>query len=223
VLEFRQDNGTQDRTSWATKHKFSYQHSDDWRLLGHLAVTTSSVTGGAQDHEYAEFALGAAYRPVRNDRWNTLVMYRYVHDSGAGGQISSNGSTLDYAQKSHVFSLDATYQLTDKLSLGGKIGGRIGEIRDLTAAGAWVRSDALLAIARIDYEFTPSWSAVAEYRVLKSNTAKNRTQGGLIAVSKKVKDNVKITVGYNATDFSDDLTVQDYTARGWFLNLTVIF
>lgn len=31
--------------------------------------------------------------------------------------------------------------------------------------------------------------------------------------------NFRVGVGYNFTDFSDDLTKFDYTHRGWYLNL----
>jgi hypothetical protein len=34
-----------------------------------------------------------------------------------------------------------------------------------------------------------------------------------------VRRNFRVGVGYNFTDFCDDLTKFDYTHRGWYLNL----
>ena len=44
--------------------------------------------------------------------------------------------------------------------------------------------------------------------------------GALTAVSRYLGDNLKIGLGYNFADFSDDLTDLDYDHQGFFLNLT---
>ena len=223
VLEYRLDRASGKRNSWTTRHSVSYDATDDWTLLSRLDYQLSSDTAVVQDTEFAEFILGAAYRPTQNDRWNALFRYQYLYDSGAAGQLSSNNAALDYAQRSHVLSADVTYQISPKLALGGKIGGRIGEIRDLTTNGPWVKSDAMLGIIRADYRMTSTWDMLGEYRVLWSDTGQNSTQGGLIAIYKRFKENVKLGLGYNATDFSDDLTNQGYHARGWFANLLATY
>lgn len=223
VLEYRLDRGASTRETWATRHSASYDASEDWQMLGRLDLQVSNDSAASNDTEFAEVILGAAYRPTDTDRWNALFRYQYLYDSGSAGQVSSNGGSLDYAQRSHVLSVDATYQLNPKLAIGGKIGGRIGEIRDLALKGPWVKSDALLGVARVDYRLLPTWDVLGEYRLLASDTGQNRTQGGLVAVYKRFNENVKMGVGYNATDFSDDLTNQDYDARGWFVNLLAAY
>ena len=46
-----------------------------------------------------------------------------------------------------------------------------------------------------------------------------RRSGALVTVSRAVGEHVKVGVGYNFTDFSDDLTDLSYDHQGFFLNL----
>ena len=44
--------------------------------------------------------------------------------------------------------------------------------------------------------------------------------GWLIGLDRQIRENFKVGVGYNFTDFSGDLTQLDYRHKGWFLNIT---
>ena len=46
-----------------------------------------------------------------------------------------------------------------------------------------------------------------------------RRSGALVTLSRYLGDHFKVGVGYNFTDFSDDLTDLSYEHHGWFLNL----
>ena len=43
--------------------------------------------------------------------------------------------------------------------------------------------------------------------------------GWLVGVDRDIGRNFRVGVGYNFTEFSDDLTNFDYDHKGWFLNL----
>ena len=43
--------------------------------------------------------------------------------------------------------------------------------------------------------------------------------GALTGLSRYIGDHLKIGLGYNFTDFSDDLTDLNYESHGFFLNL----
>ena len=43
--------------------------------------------------------------------------------------------------------------------------------------------------------------------------------GWLVGVDRQIGQNFKVGVGYNFTDFSDDLTDLTYDNKGFFLNL----
>jgi hypothetical protein len=47
-----------------------------------------------------------------------------------------------------------------------------------------------------------------------------RRSGVLVSVSRWVGEHFKVGLGYNFTDFSDDLTDLDYDHQGLFLNVT---
>jgi hypothetical protein len=47
---------------------------------------------------------------------------------------------------------------------------------------------------------------------------KHRNKGFLVGIDRHINDHLEIGVGYNFTDFSDDLTDLDYQNNDWFLN-----
>ena len=119
-----------------------------------------------------------------------------------------------------MFSVDAIYDLTPRFALGGKFGYRFGELRDVTIANSQTfDSQAWLAIIRGDYHIVRAWDVVGELRYLDADEAGDARAGALVAVYRHVNDNFKVGVGYNFTDFSDDLTDLDYSSDGPFLNL----
>ena len=48
----------------------------------------------------------------------------------------------------------------------------------------------------------------------------DKRSGALVVVSRYLNPHFKVGVGYNFTDFSDDLTDLSFDHRGTFLNLT---
>jgi hypothetical protein len=60
---------------------------------------------------------------------------------------------------------------------------------------------------------------MAEYHWLNSEDSQSTRSGAMLAVYRHVGDNLKVGVGYNFTDFDDDLTSYDYDTKGWFINL----
>ncbi len=221
-LEWRLDDEatTGERTTWLMRNSLGYQTTPDWRFLGKLNFSLSdSEQGEAYDADFVEAVLGYAYRPVNNDKLNTLFKYTYFYDLPSASALTAAETMADYAQRSHILSADATYDLYPWLSVGGKYGFRRGEIKDSRVDGTWFRSDAHLAIVRADWHFVHKWDALLEARILKVDEAEDERSGFLTAIYRHVNSNFKIGAGYNFTDFSDDLTDLDYDSEGWFINL----
>jgi outer membrane protein OmpA-like peptidoglycan-associated protein len=208
------------RRSWLTKNSLGYQMDEAWRLLGKLNLSRSVSSQGAFfDGDYTEFVLGAAYRPVDNDRWNALFKYTYFYNLPSAGQVDSvAGLPLDYTQKSHVLNADFIYDLRPWLSVGAKYGVRWGDLRPSKTAGDWFSSRADLVVLRADFHWVKEWDALIEARRLKAREAGDTRSGFLVGAYRHVGEGAKIGVGYNFTDFSDDLTDLSYRSRGWFLN-----
>ncbi|MDP2029227.1 MAG: OmpA family protein [Thiobacillus sp.] len=223
VIEFRTEDGntTGERDSWLMKNTLGYQTTPDWRVLARLDFAISDAgTGSTTDADFTEAVLGFGYRPVLNDKLNALFKYTYLSDLPSPGQLSASGGASTYEQRSHVLSVDGVYDVVPKLSVGGKLGYRFGELRDTSLAGSdWFESRAWLGIMRLDWHVVHEWDALGELRYLQAEEAGDARSGALVGVYRHINEHVKIGVGYNFTDFSDDLTNLDYESRGWFVNL----
>ncbi|WP_050477147.1 OmpA family protein [Herbaspirillum rhizosphaerae] len=217
--------GDNSRRTWLLKNSAQYQWTPAWRLLGKFNLSRSSNSQGAfYDGDYTETVLGAAYRPVDNDRWNTLFKYTYFYNLPSPGQVDSvSGGALDYSQKSHVLNVDTTYDLVKWLSVGVKYGMRLGQLRASKTEGDWFSSRADLWVLRADLHLVKEWDALLEARRLRVKEAGDARSGYLVGVYRHVADHVKIGVGYNFTNFSDDLTDMSYRSKGWFVNALATF
>jgi outer membrane protein OmpA-like peptidoglycan-associated protein len=216
-------NGTSH--TWLTKNSIGYQVDPDWRLLGKLNLSRSSNSNGAfYDGDYTEAVASAAYRPVDNDKLNMLFKYTYFYNLPSAGQVDSvTNSVIDYSQKSQVFDVDAIYDFTPWLSLGAKVGVRLGDLETTRTSGDWFSSDAELFVLRADLHLIREWDALIEARRLQSRTTDDSRSGFLVGVYRHIAESLKIGVGYNFTNFSDDMTDQSYRSRGWFVNALSTF
>jgi len=71
----------------------------------------------------------------------------------------------------------------------------------------------------VDRRFFKSWDAMAEVRMLALRDIQQRRRGAVATIYRRLGANLKVGVGYNFTDFSDDLTDLRYNHRGVFVNL----
>ncbi len=219
ALEFRDENvsGTS-RDVWVAKNNFSVRLDRSWTGLAELNLLRSNDSSGTFfDGEFTENLLGAAYRPVDNDRWNTLFTYRYLEDTPTSGQVNATGNGDLFQQRSHVLAVDGTWQAMKWLDIGGKYAIRSSKLR--TDDSAWFKSTAQLAILRGDLHIIKDWDFLLEGRWTNVDLADDRKYGALAAVYKHFGDNVKVGIGYNFTDFDDDITNLSYDARGVFFNI----
>ena len=219
--EWRSDRGDlENRTSWLFRTNISCEIDPSWRVLGTLDIADSDSDAGAFfDGGFIEAAVGAAVRPVTHDKLNMLFKYTYFSDTPASGQVNGANIPVDFSQRSHILSIDAIYDLVPQLSLGAKYGLRYGQLRTPKNTGEWFTSSAQLGVLRLDWHVVKNWDAVVEGRWLYADAAEDQRIGALVAVYRHVGDNMKIGVGYNFTDFSDDLTDLSYDHQGWFVNV----
>ena len=226
AIEYRRDDAQQIdlthtvRSLLLFRNNFKFQVTPDWRLIGKLdhSISDSSLgdfyTGG-----YTEAVVGYAYRPVRSDRLNALVKYTYFYNVPTTDQLGLQQTAAEFLQKSHIAALDLTYDLTANWSVGGKYAYRLGEVSLDRVAANFFDNAAQLTVLRVDWRFLKQWESLAEARTLGLPDVNQRRRGVLAAIYHHVGKNLKVGIGYNFTDFSDDLTDLKYNHKGIFVNL----
>jgi hypothetical protein len=226
-IEYRNDDveqldlGRTERTTWLFRNNLKYQLSPGSRLLGKLNHSLSnSSLGTFYDGGFTEAVLGYAYRPVSNDRLNALVKYTYFYNVPTTDQVTLQNVAAEFIQKTHIAAVDLTYDLTPRLSVGGKYAHRLGQVALDRESGEFFDNNANLYVIRTDFRFRENWELLVEGRLLDMPDLNEHRSGALLSISRYVGDHLKVGAGYNFTDFSDNLTDLSYDHQGLFLNLT---
>ena len=226
-IEYRNDNAEQldqsrtERTTWLFRNNFKYQVNPGARLLGKLnhSISESSL-GTFYDGGFTEAVLGYAYRPIHHDRLNALVKYTYFYNVPTTDQITLQNIAAEFIQKSHIFAADITYDLSPRFTIGGKYAHRLGLVSLDRENPEFFANNADLYVIRGDYRFRENWEFLLEGRLLSMPDLDERRSGALATVSRYLGDHLKIGLGYNFTDFSENLTDLSFDHHGVFLNLT---
>ena len=225
-LELRQDRGTAagssrdaDTILFGLDAAYTVNPSARW-LLSFDAADTKTDGSSVLSGEYAKASIGYALRPVDDDRFNMLVKYTYLYDMY--GQRIDGSDQPGPRQQSHVFSLDATYDVSQQWTLGGKLGFRLGTSSPDSVLPL-VQNDAALVVLNARYHLTNQWDVLLEGRALQAPQAGVSEFGALATVYRQVGQNVMVGLGYNFGSFSDDLNDLTQDDQGLFLNLVAKF
>jgi hypothetical protein len=226
AIEYRLDDAEQadmsvtERTAWLFRNNFKYQLTPDWRVVGKLNHSLSeSSLGDFYDGGYTEAVIGYAYRPVRHDRLSALTKYTYFYNVPTTDQVGTQNTAAEFIQKSHIAALDLTYDLTANWSIGGKYAYRQGQLSLDRENPEFFDNAAHLMVIRVDWRFRKDWESLAEARTLELPDVSQTRSGALVAVYRYFGEHLKVGVGYNFTDFSEDLTDLSYDHQGAFVNL----
>lgn len=221
-LELRRDRGTtsgtlRDADSLHFKLDGTYEVDETRKWLMAFDVADAQTDGSSiLSGTYAKGTVGYAFRPVENDRLNMLARYTYLYDMY--GQRVNGTDTPGPRQKSHVVSIDASYDLTRQWEIGGKLGFRLSESAP-DGVIALSRNDAYLGVLNARYHLTHEWDVLIEGQYLRAQQAGLDEFGLLGTVYRHVGNNLMVGLGYNFGRFSDDLTDLSTDNEGIFLNL----
>lgn len=206
-----------DQTAYYLAARLSNALNENWRFLASLDAVVSDATDSSIGGNYVEASAGYAYRPVLNDRLNALAKYVYVYDVPGPDQVNIDGEIGGPSQQSHIFSVDATYDLTQMVSIGGKYGLRIGEWKPEDGEG-WENSTAQLGVIRADLHVVSKWDVLIEGRCLWETASDSANWGAVAALYRQINDNFDVGVGYNFGRYSDDLADLTANDQGFFVN-----
>ncbi|PIY82871.1 MAG: hypothetical protein COY78_04470 [Candidatus Omnitrophica bacterium CG_4_10_14_0_8_um_filter_44_12] len=215
-LELRLDNGEADKRQYLVYNAIEGKINPNTTLFAKANLSqTKNTTTNSTEAQYKELVTGVAYRPVNFDRLNLLARYTYLENNAPSGQ--SDISSIE-REKSHILAGEAVYDLTDKWQFVEKLALKFGE--EKVSGFEFTKTQTWLMIQRINYNINRDWQVGGEYRRLTQKQAKDYNQGVLVEVARKVGEFLQVGVGYNFTNFNDDLTHLDYTSRGPFFRIT---
>ena len=173
---------------------------------------------GGHDARFAELDVGYAFRPADNDRLNVIARYAFLFDLPTEQQ-----ATLRPDERSHLLSVEGIYDLQNRWELAAKLAVRHGERRLFRDTGTWEEFGLQMLSVRGRYDLTKKWDTLIEYRWLADIDGKENRHGVLAAVYRQLNDHMKVGVGFNFTDFTDDLRIDDYESRGWFIDIVGMY
>jgi len=220
--ELRRDQDSPKMGQIVTRNSFSYQITEDLGFLSYFNYgDTRQYDPGNTPATFVECSSGFAYRPIKLDKLNLLARYTYLKDLGADQQYNGtqyNGFQFD--QSAHILATDVAYDVNRYFGLVEKLAFKRSTVN--TSAGDTVAVNTFLSANRINFHVTRKWDVALEYRVLMQSYALDTLkQGALVEVDREFYEYVRLGVGYNFTDFSDDLRdTNSFRSHGPFVRMT---
>ncbi|HLF18138.1 MAG TPA: Ig-like domain-containing protein [Candidatus Omnitrophota bacterium] len=215
-IEYRIDDGVEDKKQYLLYNATEGNITPELSLFTKAELSkTENESTSLTEAQHKELVVGGAYRPLAYDQLNLLARYTYLENKGPQGQE-------DFAdveeERAHVIALDAIYDINESWQLTEKFAYRISDEKvigfDFTKTHTW------LMIHRLKYNIDSDWSVAGEFRQLAQQEAQDVKRGFLIEASRSLTEYAQLGVGYNFTDFNDDLTQLDYTSQGPFVRIT---
>jgi hypothetical protein len=112
-----------------------------------------------------------------------------------------------------------SYDLTRQWTVGGKYAYRLGEASLERVNPQFFDNTAELYIVRVDWHFRQEWEGMIEGRALEMPDLNETRSGALVALYRHFGKHVKAGLGYNFTNFSEDLTDMSFKSHGVFMNV----
>ncbi len=211
-FELRHEKGMDRKVQYLTRNQVEYWLGRDFRLIAGLnaSLTQNRSTKNA-DARSSELSTGLAYRPTLNDRFNALLKYTYIRDQRPVQTL------LDIEEETamSVWSAMGSLDLNRHLEWVEKIAFKVKEER--IGAGGVIKTHTRLWINRFNYHVIKKWDLGLEYRMLNVREARDSQQGFLLEVTREFAEHIRLGVGYNFTDFSDnEFSNNEYSVQGWF-------
>ncbi len=221
-VEHRRDQDTPRASQWVSRNFVEYKWTKDLSLLSKFNYGDSQfLNPDDTTAHFTEFSSGFAYRPVDNDRLNMLGRYTYLNDIGNDVQFYNglySGAEVDEA--AHILAVDLAYELHRYLGLVEKLAYKKSLLSSNVTDEIILHT--FLWVNRLNFHVTRKWDVALEYRTLwQYDAAQTLKQGVLAEIDRELYDYVRVGLGYNFTDFDDDLRKSnDVNSHGPFVRLT---
>jgi hypothetical protein len=213
--ELREETGGIDRTQYLTSNTLEIGLNPDYTLLGKYRYSlTRDNDLDKTEAEFEERSIGLAYRPVAHDRLNALAKYTYLTDRRplSLGDIESSLASVNVTSLEWSLDINKYIEWIEKGAYKIKT--------EETGDRPEITTHTYLVINRLNFNFSKLIALGAEYRVLAQQEADDSRRGWLAELMSARYDHIRLGVGYNFTDFTDnEFSDNDYSVEGWFLRL----
>ncbi len=225
--ELRQDSlpstSTTPSTSvsqWLVQGMVTWRAHRDLTFRGKIFFSNSTGNTNSSIARSSEATVGFAWRPSWTDRLALLGRYTYLDEGLPGAQAQNGpvdpvtGASLGFRERAHVMSLAGDGRVVWRLSFGQKIAAkRRDELLPDGNSSAWL----VLWINRVTLHVTRTWDALVEYRLLYG-PGPALTHGVAVEVNRIIVGHLRLGVGWNFADFSDEETrLGDGSEKGFFV------
>jgi len=224
--ELRYDGGSDDRLQWFFKDTVDWKINQDYSFAVRFNRSdTNQFPGGASfnnDASFTELNVGVAYRPVDHNRLNVLTRYTWLQEIGAESQFNTPdifGIPVD--QQAHIVGAEFGYEaLPPFLGLVEKFAYRRSSITVPDGDAFYIGN--FLWINRFNFHVVRKWDFAVEYRMLWDiELLSAMKHGALVELDREIAEYIRFGIGYNFTDFDDDLrNLNDFGAHGFFTRVS---
>lgn len=191
----------------------AYKLDMDWSVLARSTISNTRTKASGASHLLGRQQIGAAYRPVDQDVWNTLAMYEHKIDR------TSDGTGLR-GTRTHVLSGHLNVQPQAGLLINGRYAAKWSS---LDADGIGSSTWAQMLHGRVTKDLTRDWDVGLQAGLMVGRGGAVQTVLG-IETGYQLVPNLWMSVGYNWLGLRDpDLSGGDYTDRGAYVRLRFKF
>jgi hypothetical protein len=191
----------------------AYKWSRDWTMLARNTINlTDNHTNGNRLQD--RFQLGAAYRQVDTNRWDSLtkIEYKLEQDESTSAAINRDA---------YIFSTHVNYHPVRRWTLAGHYAGKW--VTDTMPDGLQSDSTTHMLGLRAIHDLTERWEASVQGGWLGGETGGKRYVLGA-ETGYLLTANLWLSVGYNFMSYNDDDVVgSDFTVDGVYLRLRFKF
>jgi hypothetical protein len=220
--EVRIDDDAPKMDQIVTRNSAQYQVNEDLSLLAYFNWgDTRQNDPNDTPASFMECSAGFAYRPLHLEKWNYLARYTYLRDISSDQQFNGNNyGGYQFDQSAHIASADIAYDVNRYFGLVEKLAFKRSTV--FTSVGDTVAVNTFLTANRINFHVTRKWDLALEYRILVQSYALDTfKQGALVEIDREFYEYVRLGVGYNFSDFSDDLRhANNFKTQGPFVRMT---
>jgi len=187
-------------------------------LLGRLRIgDTDDALDPLRSLTFDEATIGLAYRPVKHDRLAALLRLTRRDETPTAAQVTSDRMP----SVSNVLSADWSYQINPRLEWVGKQAVRQ---RTTDYGDQQFDSTTMLTIQRLNVTLPHDLVLGLEARRLAADESADTASGWLSEISWERFKHMRLGIGYNFTDFSDDLLRdRTYSESGVFLRVQGVY